>query len=80
MSLYGVNDLLAECPHTRMIAAQDLQIKSDDKGHFVMFEDSERGDGVSEKCYTFFDGARMDGTPVAMELHRRERGGGIGLQ
>ncbi len=57
-----------------MIAAQDLQIKSDDKGHFVMFEDSERGDGVSEKCYTFFDGARMDGTPVAMELHRRERG------
>jgi len=80
MSLYDINDLLAQCPHTRMIAAQDLQIKSDDTGHFVMFEDSERGDGVSEKCYNFSDGARMDGTPVAMELHRRERGGGIGLQ
>ena len=35
---------------------------------------------IIEKCYNFSDGARMDGTPVAMELHRRERGGGIGLQ
>lgn len=79
MSLHDVNDLLAECPHTRMIAAQDVQIRTDSTGHFVIFEDSERGENVAEKCFNFFDGARMDGTPVAMELHRRERGGGIGF-
>ncbi|KAH7391284.1 hypothetical protein BKA64DRAFT_746849 [Cadophora sp. MPI-SDFR-AT-0126] len=71
MTLSDVKALLAECPHTHA-QVHDLQIRADQTGHFLIFEESERGEGVAERCLAFFDGERMDGSPVAMELHRRE--------
>ncbi|KAK0118031.1 hypothetical protein ONS95_012341 [Cadophora gregata] len=72
MTFTDVKALLAECPHT-YAKTSDIEIKADETGYFMTFEDGERGEEMAVRFHNFFDGQRMDGTPVIMELHKRER-------